>query len=320
MKYNYPIKYTAMPIIEQVGWSYGLNELERDYDVVCYIVSKCYLISDKIKYKEDGKTEHEYEVVFPYQKSQYHNWKRVIPTFNNKCTNSNTVEKVFDTYEEALEFTNEKNQKLCAKTWSYLPYSKDLNHQISQKIQEFNNKLSKYKLLEQQILTNTTNLNPKNIKKLSKLIINHEGQTKVLSSTLYEYLNYSTYSNYIIYSVSKEQYQKLLMLLTNKDTSNISSIIKTATPILYHNYQANNKNILLINKNGNVLYYINERGTLISNDNQELPNVLLSAIDNKTEISFTTETLEDIILSFNQDKYQYITPTAISESVLKRTL
>ena len=40
MKYNYPVKYAAMPIIEQVGWSQGLNELERNYDVICYIVSK----------------------------------------------------------------------------------------------------------------------------------------------------------------------------------------------------------------------------------------------------------------------------------------
>ena len=68
MKYNYPVKYAAMPIIEQVGWSHGLNELERNYDVVCYIVSKCYLLSDKTKYKENGKNEKEYEVVIHIKK------------------------------------------------------------------------------------------------------------------------------------------------------------------------------------------------------------------------------------------------------------
>ena len=51
-----------------------------------------------------------------------------------------------------------------------------------------------------------------------------------------------------------------------------------------------------------MLYYINEKGFLINNGEQELPSFELSAIDDKTEYSFTTETLEDIILSFNQYK------------------
>ena len=49
MKINYPVKYALMPIIEQVGWTHGLHELERDYDVVYYVVSKCYLINDTKK-------------------------------------------------------------------------------------------------------------------------------------------------------------------------------------------------------------------------------------------------------------------------------
>ena len=40
MKNNYPIKYAAMPIIEQTGWYPGLHELEREYGIVCYIASK----------------------------------------------------------------------------------------------------------------------------------------------------------------------------------------------------------------------------------------------------------------------------------------
>lgn len=35
MKYNYPVYYVAMPIIEQVGWTHGLHDLEKDYGVVC---------------------------------------------------------------------------------------------------------------------------------------------------------------------------------------------------------------------------------------------------------------------------------------------
>lgn len=135
MKYNYPVKYAAIPIIEQVGWSHGMNELERKYDVACYIVSKCYLINDITKYKENGKSEKEYEVVFPYQKEQYYHWQRAEPSFNynHACTNSNFVEKVFDNYEDALDFAIQKNKELCNKTWIYLPYTEDLECQIAEK-------------------------------------------------------------------------------------------------------------------------------------------------------------------------------------------
>ena len=103
MKINYPIKYAAMPIIEQVGRCYGINELEREYDIVCYIVSKCHLISDLTKYTEDGCIIKEYEVVFPYQLSEFDTWKRIMPTYNlihGYCTNSTKVDEVFNSYEE----------------------------------------------------------------------------------------------------------------------------------------------------------------------------------------------------------------------------
>lgn len=320
MKYNYPVKYAAMPIIEQVGWSQGLNELERNYDVVCYIVSKCYLLSDKTKYKENGKNEKEYEVVFPYQKGQYYSWKRVTPSFNNFCTNSDFVEKVFDSYEEALEVATQKNKKLCDETWIYLPCTEDLEEQISKKIEEFNDRLSRYKILEQQILANTSNLEQSNVKELNKLIINNKGKTEVLSSSLYEYLNYSSYSKFIVYSISPEQYDKLVTLINNQDISDISKVMENASPILYNDCEAKEKNIMVIDQDGNVLYCINKWETLKSNDEQKIPSVELNDIDDETSHLFTTETLKDIVLSFNEYKYKYINPDEIQGPVLKKTL
>ena len=313
MKYNYPVKYAAMPIIEQVGWSHGLNELDRVYDVVCYIVSKCYLLSDRTKYNQDGKIEKDYEVVLPYQKREYYNWERITPSVND----STYVEKVFNSYNEALEFVTQKNKELCDKTLAFLPFTKDLKNQISEKTQEFNDRLSKYKKLEQQILANTEQ---SNVKELNEIILYNKGKSKVVSSNLYEYLNYSTYSKYIVYSISKEQYNKFLTLINNRDLSSISSIIENSIPILYHDFKTNEKNILVINKNGNVLYYINEWGFLISNDKDEIPPIKLNNIDNKTEYVFTTETLEDIIMSFNQYKHEYLKLSDLNEPTLKKTL
>ena len=158
MKINYPIKYAAMPIIEQVGWSHGLHELEREYDVVCYIVSKCHLISDLTKYTEDGRSVKQYEVVFPYQPGEFSRWQRVTPSYNlihGYCTNGNKVDKIFDTYEEALSFVTAKNEELCKKSYIYLPYSENYAEKIQAKKDEFATKLDEYKLLEQQILLHT---------------------------------------------------------------------------------------------------------------------------------------------------------------------
>ena len=319
MKCNYPVKYVAMPIIEQIGWCHGLNELERNYDVVCYIVSKCYLLSDKIKYKENGKSLKEYEVVFPYQKRQYYSWERVIPEFNlinYACTNSNLVDKVFDNYEEALEFATQKNKELCDKTWGYLPYTEDLDERILEKKQEFNDRLSSYKMLEQQILINTSDLEQSNVKELNKLIINNKDEMKILSSSLYEYLKCSSYSKFIVYSISPEQYDKLKVLINNQDISDILKVIENANPILYH--EAKEKNIMVMDQNGNILYYINEWEYLIDNNEQKMPSVELKSISDEIECLFTTETLEDIVLSFK--RHEYINLDEIQGPILKKTL
>ena len=318
MKCNYPVKYAAMPIIEQIGWSHRLNELERNYDIVCYVVSKCYLLSDKIKYEESGKKLKEYEVVFPYQKGQYYSWKRVIPEFNlinYACTNSNLVDKVFDNYEEALEFATQKNKELCDETWVYLPHTEDLADRISEKKQEFNDKLSSYKMLEQQILINTSDLEQSNVKELDNLIMNNKGKIKVLSRNLYEHLKFSSVSDFIVYSVSPEQYEKLIALVGNQDVCDVSRVIGNVSPILWN--ESNNKNIMVINQYGNVLYYINEWENLIDNKEQKMPSVELKSISDEIECLFTTETLEDIVLSFKQ--HEYINPDEIQGPILKKT-
>ena len=174
--------------------------------------------------------------------------------------------------------------------------------------------------MEQQILANTSNLEQSNVKELNKLIINNKGKTEVLSSSLYEYLNYSSYSKFIVYSISPEQYDKLVTLINNQDISDISKVMENASPILYNDCEAKEKNIMVIDQDGNVLYCINKWETLKSNDEQKIPSVELNDIDDETSHLFTTETLKDIVLSFNEYKYKYINPDEIQGPVLKKTL
>ena len=319
MKCNYPVKYASMPIIEQIGWDVGLNELERSYGVVCYIVSKCYVLSDKTKYKENGKSVKEYEVVFPYQNEKHYSWKRVMPEFNlinYTCTNSNLVDKVFDNYEEALEFTTEKNKKICDETLSYLPYTENSTEQASKKIEEFNDKLSKYKMLEQQILINTSDLDQANVKELKKVIRSSKGKMEILSRNLYEYLKFSSVSDFIVYSVSQKQYDNLIALDDNQDPYEISKIIGNINPLLYND--SNNQNIMVINNTRNILYYIDEWENLDSSNEQKISSIELSSIPDEIECLFTTETFEDIILSFKEHKH--IELDKIQGPILKKTL
>ena len=134
MKVNYPIKYCAMPIMEQVGWINGVYGLERKDDIVCYIVSKCYLISDLTKYTESGNTIKQYEVVFPYKKDNFDRWQRIIPSYNlyGNCMNANKVDVIFDSYEKALNFVMIKNNEICKESCN-MPYTEDYLEKIEDK-------------------------------------------------------------------------------------------------------------------------------------------------------------------------------------------
>ena len=115
---KYPILYGIMPIYEQIGWTCGLHELEREYDIVAYIVSKCYVVSERIEYKRDGSYKKSYEVVFVFQNSgQFDELERKIPEYNfyGQCNNSLVIDELFDNYEKAVDKTNEMNDVLLHK-------------------------------------------------------------------------------------------------------------------------------------------------------------------------------------------------------------
>ena len=135
MKNNYPIKYAVMPIIEQTGWYPGLHELEREYGIVCYIVSKCYVVGREEKYNMYGNTLCEYKVVFSYGKdNQYGGLSRVEPEFclmNGRCNNSTNVDKVFDSFEEAKEETEKKNKEILSKELSFIRVDDNFNQNVS---------------------------------------------------------------------------------------------------------------------------------------------------------------------------------------------
>lgn len=266
MKINYPVKYAAMPIIEQVGWSMGLHEKVRDYDVVCYIVSKCYLINESKIYKEDGHVIKEYEVVFPYQYNDFNKWRREIPSYNlihGNCTNSNKVDEIFESYDEVLNYVTNKNNELCEKSWKYMSYSKDFLEKVQEKVDSFNMRLTKYKLLEEQILLNTIDMETNKNKELGNVIKIEKKEAKICKANIYEILNIFDKEHFAIYSISNEQYDNLVNLIKEEKFDN-----KKKIPY---------------------------EGLLIHDKNNEL---LKTTIEEKNILSFyTTEPVEDILKS-----------------------
>jgi len=315
MKINYPVKYALMPIMEQIGWIHGLHELEREYDVVCYIISKCYLIGDFTKYREDGNVIKEYEVVFPYQLTEFDRWKRFEPMYNlihGCCINSNKADMLFNSYNEALDCVTEKNKKICENTWNCLPISKNIMEKIQEKQDEFDKRLEKYKILEEQILINTEDMVIGENKKLNNVIKVENNCIKIMSCSIYSVLNFSNYSNYIVYSISQEEYEKLINLV-NEEMNNINDFVRDAKCIMYHNKNDDFIRLDIDDENG--YYYI--QNDSISYDSK-LDRVINDDfnIDRDTLIFYTTETIEDILSSYKRQ--MDIDLNQASGTVLKR--
>lgn len=155
---NYPIKYAVMPIVEQVGWSIGLNQLERDYDVVTYIVSKCYVVGEQKLNFSDGTSKMSYEVVFPYQ-NEY--MDRQLPEFNifsQKCTNSTFVNQCFDSFDVALEVANKLNNDILHHEIGCLSFDNNFDTSLEILKRKHQERLDKYKRLESEIQRYTASM------------------------------------------------------------------------------------------------------------------------------------------------------------------
>jgi len=294
MKINYPIKYAAMPIIEQVGWTHGLHQLEREYDVVCYIVSKCYLISDLTKYTSNGSKNQEYEVVFPYQETEFNRWQRIIPEYNfmnGSCINSNKVDLVFETYEDALKHSITKNKNLIIKNLKYISLSS-----IQQTKEEFETKLAEYKELEHKILSYTYDLEIGENKKLNGVIKIENNNGKISTFSIYEVLKYYDKNKFVVYNITGEQFSNLEKLIHEGKTTDIKSLIAPTQALLINHPKDEFIKFAIEDPNG--AYYIKNDLITFSYEIDKVSPSDYENIDEDTIIFYTTETMNDLLISY----------------------
>lgn len=302
---RYPIKYAAMPIVSQVGWIPGLNELEREYEVTAYIVSKCYLIKESTIYGSDGGKHVSYNVVFPFQRENAATFKRNYPDynhFNGECHNQISVEKVFDSYEDAASLVQEKNQELFDKNVSFLPFDDNFIKKLNENKKDFANKMKNWKQLEEKIATETQDMKVGFPSCRNRIIINNEESTKISDISIYNYISIYFPNDFAIYHITQEEYDQISQKVS--ENTNIPMTEYKKFPIAISD--SKNKVVRFSNYNdqstiGN--YYLTNQGFHFS---EELPSLTNSQLNFKTKI-FTTDSYEKLI-----EKYRnYYNPKEI---------
>ncbi len=212
MKNNYPIKYAVMPMVEQVGWIYGLNELEREYEEACYIASKCFVVAEKVEYLQNGEAEKSYEVVFPFESLNYDgSIVRKEPTYNinGYCNNCTKVNKVFDTFAEAKKEALKKNEKLLYKAIGRLAYSKEFTENVKKEKEEYYRRQERYETLEKKIQNETKDLLLNAKSKEQSVILMMDGKPRILNASLYNFMIMFDEKDYCVYTVTEEEFNKL---------------------------------------------------------------------------------------------------------------
>ena len=178
MKKNYPIKYAVMAIKEENNWAKISGNLGNGYGDVAYIVSKVYLLGSNTLYFNDGTSKNEYNVVFPY-KSPADLEDRRGPKYgiNSFYVDYDTVDFVFDNYNDANEYAgklNDRLRKIICK--SMIATGIDLNIQQEQSNILFSDRLEEYQKFEDLILTLsddmviTPSLSSNNIEGLERIL------------------------------------------------------------------------------------------------------------------------------------------------------
>lgn len=119
---GFPKMYAPMPLRNFSGYSYGLNELNLEYDIYAYVVAECYVINEIKSYRSNKEPQLFYEVVFTWEQNSE---EEITPKFDiySRCLNSTKVECVFNDLQQAKNYTRIKNNELIRRNAMVYPVS-----------------------------------------------------------------------------------------------------------------------------------------------------------------------------------------------------
>ena len=207
MKNNYPIRYALMPIE-----IYG----NQGYEVLVYLVSKCFVTSETKRYLQNGEQSLEYMVVFPYKREENQNsFVRVEPRIHesSQCLNAVSVEKIFMSFQEAKQEAEKKNEDLLrGKNMFLSPYQKNQQEVIQAKM------LSYYYKLEEKIEKNTTDLNVNSSAKPQEIFVLSGNQRQLFHISLYDFLQIFNHDDSLIYTISETDFKQLKEKISDQES------------------------------------------------------------------------------------------------------
>ena len=176
-------------------------------------------------------------------------------------------------------------------------------------------KLAEYKLLEEQILLHTEDMEVGSKKELTNVIKIANNSGKILSCSIYEILNLFDRDKFVAYSISKEQYTNLIKLINEEKVNEIKSITGPEQGLVIH--KTKEDFIKLAIEEGCGAYYIQNNSV---NYDVNLDKVTIKSfenIDEDTLIFYTTETIDDLLNSYK--KHSEIDLREVKGPVLKKT-
>lgn len=288
MKYNYPVKYAVMPIMSDRTYA---NGYERQ--LLCYIVSKCYVLKEVTEYDSEGFSKKQYVVQCPYRKEEFDCWRRVNPDIDD----SFYTDKVYDCLKDAIHEKINKNKELVD---NQLFYTKEQKEEYNKRFLE---SLTEYSELERLMIENTQDLivgkKPKSQNFISLYISKKSnnsrvGRFEIKSYTIYDlFRGYDSINNFMAYSISEEEYNEYKKLPFN----NYQKFMHT--PLLSHKGGSSIVTVL----NGNESIYL----SIIDGEIKPvIPDVDLT-FDEPNLIIFTTENYEDIVNTYGlNNKYKKV--------------
>jgi hypothetical protein len=107
MEKNYPVKYALLPHYEQKGFMVELGNIEPNYEITAYVVSKCFVVDEKTVRINDYPLKI-YTVVFPYRTRSDLNREMNVPS-EHHFYSTDVVHEVFDGYSEAKAECDQRN-------------------------------------------------------------------------------------------------------------------------------------------------------------------------------------------------------------------
>jgi hypothetical protein len=173
---KYPQKFAVLEVRERCGWEAGYEEKVRGY-----IPSKCYLLETKTKYLPNGNQKVAHEVVFPF--TDYRGFKLgmmdgdfdpgtpSVPEYDSygRLLNGETVEHVFDSFEEAEYLSKIMNEKLLTNLRNGIAFLlPDWQIKYHMKVQEFDREMFNCRQFYKSIQKRIDNPTKEDIMRLSK--------------------------------------------------------------------------------------------------------------------------------------------------------